>query len=271
MLKKTWSLQGRGRTDRARKEMARATDRFHFDELLDDVADWIWRFSMFLNGKAYERILHDMMREIRPRLRAGLLDGALEERARGSPKRVRRYFDVFRDYFSAGAEFSQVLFAVEKGLTPPASHVAGASGFNSVKMFYGNVFEAFASSVDLLATMNNALEGREWTNLRNVEIQTYLRSDKPKRFDCFAERPAFAAIAAERDAGLRNASHHGKLRHDPATGLLSYRDGKGDTGEEVALGYAKYLYRSSAPFLQMVTLLRPELLICQVTRAPFSI
>lgn len=271
LLKKAWSLHSRGREKLANKVMAEATKRFHFDEPLDHLPDWVWRFSMFLGATHYEVTLREMMNQVQPVLQDGAFKVLLKRHAEGSADRAKRYFGVFRDYFSAWSEFSQVHFAVAKGIPVIDGHVATTSGFNSVRMFYGNAFEAFSSSVDLLAFMNNVLEGRDWNQFRNIDADTYLSSDKPKRFDAFLERPGFGALPAERDAQLRNASHHGALVHDAEHGVLTYREGKGNMGEVVEISYAEYLSRCSAMFFQIVTLLRFELLVCQVTKTRYPV
>lgn len=271
LLKKAWSLHSRGREKLADKVMAEATKRFHFDEPLNHLPDWVWRFSMFLGATSYEVTLREMMDQVRQPRKDGAFKVLLVEHAKGSADRSHRYFGVFRDYFSAWSEFSQVHFAVAKGMPVMDGHVATTSGFNAVRMFYGNAFEAFASSVDLLAFMNNVLEGRDWRQFRNIDADTYLRSDKPKRFDAFLDRPGFGALPAERDAQLRNASHHGALHHDAQRGVLTYREGKGNAGDTVELSYAEYLSRCSAMFFQIVTLLRFELLVCQITGTKYPV
>lgn len=271
LLKKAWSLHSRQRDKLADKVMAEATKRFHFDDPLDDLPDWVWRFSTFLGATSYEVTLQEMMKQVREPLKDGAFETLLAAHSNLSSERARRYFDVFRDYFSAWNEFSQVHFAVAKGIAVTEDHVATTSGFNAVRMFYGNTFEAFAASVHLLAFMNNVLEGRDWWQFKNIEAEVYLKTDKPKRFDAFLERPGFGALPTERDAQLRNASHHGTLHYDVERGTLNYRKGKGGAGDAVELSYAEYLSRCSAMFFQMVTLLRFELLICKVTSTKYPV
>jgi hypothetical protein len=46
---------------------------------------------------------------------------------------------------------------------------------------------------------------------------------------------------------------------------IRYRAGKGGTGPEQRMGYATYLARSAKAFLQAMTLLRLEIMMCHVT------
>ncbi len=64
-------------------------------------------------------------------------------------------------------------------------------------------------------------------------------------------------------AGVRcRPSHHGRLAFDSAAQLVRYRAGKGGTGPEQTLSYTEYLQRCVRIFLQAMTLLRGELIIC---------
>lgn len=265
LLRKSWSLHSRGRIKLASKEMVAASERFYSNDPLNDLPDWVWRFCMFLGATRYEQVLRAMMEDVKEAVAQKHFAPLLSDYSEQSQIRARRFFEVIRDYFSAWSEFSQVHFAVAKGLPVSEGHVATTSGFNSVKMFYGSAFEALASSVDVLAFMNNVLEGREWAQFKKIDVEGYLRSDKAKRFDAFADRASFAGLCEERDNQLRNASHHGELHFDSEGGLLSYKTGKGNSGDLVTLAYAEYLSRCSAIFFQIITLLRFELLICQQT------
>ena len=69
------------------------------------------------------------------------------------------------------------------------------------------------------------------------------------------------AICAEANNKIRNASHHGSLVFDQAGQAISYRTGKGGTGEEQRISYADYLVRCVRIFLHAMTLFRIELLI----------
>jgi hypothetical protein len=100
-------------------------------------------------------------------------------------------------------------FHVAKGLDVPCGNVASSVDFDATRMFYGNAFEAFASSVDILAYLNNMRAGRPFDQFERLTQKEYLKLDKGSCFDAFASVPAFAALCEERDNQLRNASHHG--------------------------------------------------------------
>jgi hypothetical protein len=52
------------------------------------------------------------------------------------------------------------------------------------------------------------------------------------------------------------------------TQTILFRVGKGGTGPEQRIKYSRYLARSTMLFLQAITLLRLELLMCRVTGMP---
>ena len=137
-------------------------------------------------------------------------------------------------YFEDYGDFGQVHFHVAKGLEVPAGNVASSVDFDATRMFYGNAFEAFASSVDILAYLNNMLEGRPFNQFEKLTQKEYLKLDKASRFDAFAGVPAFDALCDERDNQLRNASHHGGMKLDRKTQTIRYRAGKGGTGPSSA-------------------------------------
>lgn len=134
-------------------------------------------------------------------------------------------------------------------------------------MFYGNTFETFASSVDILAYLNNLQSGRAFAQFSKLSQMEYLKLDKANRFNAFAMNAPFMALCQEADNQIRNASHHGSFQFDPQTQIITYRAGKGGTGPEHTISYVDYLVRSTRLFLQLVTLLRVEILMCQIAGA----
>ncbi len=269
LLKKAWSLHTRGLNKLSQKEILKASSEYYSDDPLNHLPDWIWRFSMFLGATKYEVLLHDAMNEVRPIILGGQAKDFIVEYERNVELRAARYFAIFRDYFAAWNEFSQVHFSVSKGLPGSLGHSVASSGFYSVKMFYGNAFEAFSSLVDILAFFNNVIDGREWRKFKLIDADVYLQSDKAKRFDALAERAAFANLCDEKDNQLRNASHHDALQFFSETGKITYRLGKGNLGELKEVSYTDYLTQCSKIFFQIVTLLRFELLICSHYKIPF--
>jgi hypothetical protein len=267
LLRRAWSLHRRGRDHLARQKLEAASALLYKADPLHDLLDWLWRFVLFVGQPHYEGLFRSAMEVIRPLLRMpecadffAYYDGVASDRS-------DRYFELMKAYFAHYGDFGQVHFHVARGLAVPAGNVASSVDFDATRMFYGNAFEAFASSVDILAYLNNMLTGRPFSQFEKLTQKEYLKLDKAGRFDAFAGVPAFAALCEERDNQLRNASHHGGMKLDRKTQTIRYRVGKGATGPEQRVDYASYLARSAKLFLQAMTLLRLEIMICYATGA----
>jgi hypothetical protein len=267
LLRKAWSLHRRGRDHLARQKLEAASELLYKADPLHDLLDWLWRFALFVGQPHYEAPFLAAMQVIRPLLRKPEFANFVSYYNGIASDRSERYFELMKAYFEDYADFGQVHFHVAKGLEVPAGNVASSVDFDATRMFYGNTFEAFASSVDILAYLNNMLAGRPFNQFEKLTQKEYLKLDKASRFDAFAGVPAFAALCEERDNQLRNASHHGGMKLDRKTQMIRYRAGKGGTGPEHRVDYATYLARSAKLFLQAMTLLRLEIMMCHVTGA----
>jgi hypothetical protein len=188
-----------------------------------------------------------------------------------SIERGARYFELIKSYFISFSDFSQVLFLITQGLGVPDGDVASTVDFDKTRMFYGNAFEAYSSSVDLLAYINNIIAGRRFDEFQSLTREKYVALDKASRCNAFASNAAFTALCQEFDNQLRNASHHGGFQFDAANQTIKYRAGKGGTGAEQSIAYGAYLARSTNLFLQAMTLMRLEIMISHLAhcRAPF--
>lgn len=263
LLKKAWSLHRNGHNKLSRRRIEEASKEFYGSDPLSDINDWLWRFVLFLGQPSYEPKFNSMFAEIKPLIDTqGFRDFINYYEGELSEERGSRYFELMRAYFAAFSEYGQVYFHVAKDIDVPDGNVASSTDFNATKMFYGNAFEAFATSVDVLAYLNNLSMGRAFGEFQSLTREKYLMLDKASRFNPFSMNAPFAALCEEKDNQLRNASHHGAFLFDQASQMITYRSGKGGTGPEKTLGYAAYLARCTRLFLQAMTLLRAEILMC---------
>lgn len=267
LLKKAWSLHRRGHYKLSRRRVEDATGRLYAADPLRDLLDWLWRFTLFIGQPAFEPKFRAAFDVVKPLIPTPGFDDFVAHYNNLASERGGSYFDLMNAYFSAFSEYGQVHFHVSRSLDVPDGNVASSIDFGATQMFYGNAFEAFASSVDVLAYLNNLATGRAFDKFQTLTHDEYLKLDKAARFNTFSLTPAFAALCEESDNRLRNASHHGGFQFDPATQVITFRAGKGGTGPEQKLGYAMYLARCSKLFLQSMTLLRIEILICHATGA----
>lgn len=265
LLKKAWSLHRNGREGLSRRQVERASTELYVSDPLEDLQDWLWRFVLFIGQPSYELKFRAALGQIQPLIGTPGFERFIEYyEAAIVAERAARYFDLMKTFFASFSEFGQVYFHVTKGLEVPERNLASSTDFEATRMFYGNAFENFASSVDILAYINNLIMGRAFDEFQSMSRDDYLRLDKASRFNPFAMNEAFSALCAERDNQLRNASHHGSFRFDSVSQIIKYRVGKGGTGPEQTLPYTGYLARCTKLFLQAMTLLRAEILICHV-------
>lgn len=263
LIKKAWSLHRNGRDKLSQRRVEEASKKLYGSDPLSNLNDWLWRFVLFLGQPSYEPKFNSVFAEIEPLIGTrGFSDFIDHYESELSEERGSRYFEMMRAYFAAFSEYGQIYFHVTKGVDVPDGNVASSTDFNATKMFYGNAFEAFASSVDILAYLNNLSAGRAFGEFQSMTREKYLTLDKASRFNSFSTNAAFTALCEEKDNQLRNASHHGAFQFDPTSQMITYRSGRGGTGPEKTLGYAAYLARCTRLFLQIMTLLRAEILMC---------
>lgn len=173
----------------------------------------------------------------------------------------RRYFELMKSYLKLFSEFSQAHNSVSFGVEVGDKTAAGSTHFDATRLIYGEAFETFASNVETLAMLNNLIAGRPFDEFETMALKDYSNLDKASRFTAFAANPSFAAIAAEADNTLRNASHHNGMEFDRKAGVIHYQAGKGGQGASKTLGYGCYLARTATLFIQTTLLFRLELLI----------
>lgn len=268
-LKKAWSLHRNGKADLSQAILRKASGQFYAADPLNDLPDWLWRFAMFVCQPHFEQPFRDALELIQPLYGTSNFSSFGEDYKKLVPKRGERYVAVMADFFTAFSDFSQVYFLVAKGMPIPGDYKATSANFEATKMFYGNAYEHFAKSIEYLALVNNMLRGRTYDTFENLSLEEYRKLDNPARFNAFAATDKFAAICAEADNQIRNASHHGSFSFDQDGQIIRYRSGKGGTGPERQIAYVDYLERCVRLFLQLMTLLRIELMVAhQAKLAP---
>ena len=265
VLKRAWSLHRRGEAMLVRAQLRKANANIYRAEPLQDLPDWIWRFASVLGTPTYDGLLKGAVAAIRP-IHGSREMVRLRVHYRGVmvPGRGAKYRGVVQQYFAAYSEFVQLQFHVAAGLEIAPDHKVASSAFAQTAMFYGNAYEALGDLVDLLALLNNVTAGRAFDTFgRLPSLKAYYGLDKSGRAGPFAGNPAFAGFAAEADNRLRNASHHAGMEFDAATQLIHCRAGQGGQAAPWTLSYTEYLVRCVRLFLQLMTLLRLDLVLAR--------
>lgn len=268
-LRQAWVLFRNKQDKLVAKRLAEASRRRYPDNELGSLADWVWRFSMKISGMKFDELFRAIMKfveEIGPKNDLTAFFAYYESQIAG--KRGARYLELFGDFFRSYGEFAQVHFLVASEIDIPADHNASSVDFDSTKMFYGNAFETFAVAMDIYAMVNNLSEGREFDTFRTMKLADYLKLDHGSRFKCLEENPILRAACSEADNQLRNASHHRNIEFNDQGGTLTYEVGKGGAGPAQSITYADYLSRCSKIFLQVVNVLRLEIMLSEGLGTP---
>ena len=265
LLKKAWNLHRNGRAKLSSKKIEDASAEFYANDPLNDIQDWLWRFCLFFSNPAFEEPFRAAFKIVQDNRQKPEFSAFLKEYEENlASNRAEKYLAIIREFFLAYDDFSQVIFRVKVGIEVDEGDNVSSSQFDKTKMFYGNAFETFSSLVDVLAYLNNVAAGRPFDQFNSLSRKKYLELDKSSRFGPFEDNPALANLCLERDNQLRNASHHASIRLITPDNRIVYRSGKGGTGPEQDLSYAAYLAKCSILFLQIINLLRFEIMLLQV-------
>lgn len=268
-LRRVWNWIEQDDIDLAEEAIARAQqDRYSRDPLTGEdqkqkANDWLWRLLTKIVEPEFNEPFEEAMRVINSVDRDELKRFYEEYYENSITERSEIYNRIIAEFFRSYDEFSQILLFVKNGIDVDFD-VESTSDFVSVSMFYGNAFEALGSLVDFLALINNAANGRKFEEFERLTLDKYLSLDKSAKFGPFKNNGQFRLFSSETDNGLRNASHHGRLKYVTRGNRIEFRRGNAGKGDWERIGYGTYLERCSRMFCIVVTLLRVELVFCQV-------
>lgn len=257
-IKKAWSLTNNGRSDLAKKYLDDYEDH-HFDspaELPHVLFHFCAKFLGPINRTIFENAATHLA-EVRK------LNSVEFERFRRfyirswHSEHLARHFDTLSEYFKDFSEFSQTLMMAQYNLPIPENDRATSSAFKRTKLFYGNTFEAISSNFSTLACINNVGNGRRFDQFEKMDLKKYLTINKANRANPFKDTAAFNEFANSIDTTLRNASHHGSMKINNSSGVITYRSG--GTGKERRITYAQYLLECNNLLTRLLALLMVEL------------
>ena len=240
-LRKAISLHRNGKEKLSQRKISEATKEYYPNDPIAGVDDWMWRLSMQLCQPAYEQAFKDIMGEVSAIVKVNDMSPFWTYyQSNMREERAKLYFDIIKDYFDGYSDFSQVYNRVAAGLEVPDDHVATSASFDNVKTFYGDAYETFGKTVEMLALLNNLKLGRNFDQFENLTLKKYQQLDNSSKFNCFGLNAPFVAICTEKDGQIRNASHHRGISISPDKSTIEYRAGKGGTGNLI---YEPDLYR----------------------------
>lgn len=165
---------------------------------------------------------------------------------------MERYFNIFSEFFDNFSEYTQSIMYVKNEAPIPEGYIATSFSFNRTKMFYGNAFEAFTSNIEVLALLNNIVEGRDFDKFESMDLAKYKTINKANRGNPFAKNDDLNLFLNCIKSVLRNASHHASIKLINKGRDIQYQSG--GTGEINKMSYSKYLEKCNMVALRMASL-----------------
>jgi hypothetical protein len=267
-LRRVWGWIEESQNELADKAISKTCEsRYSKDPLsgntrVEKANDWLWRFLSKIADPEYLgpfEAAAEVLNRSSPEIMMDMFDRYYADRLN---ERSELYNSVLKQFFANYDEFAQTLTMVKYGIDIEFD-AESTEDFDSISMFYGNAYEALGTLVGIVAFVNNVFQGRKFDEFERLTLQQYEQLDKPARFGPFSNNDQLKFFRSESDNGLRNASHHRRLRYSPRYHTVSYRKGKAGKGDWVEMSYGKYVERCCRIFCVLVTLLRFELLMCQ--------
>jgi hypothetical protein len=265
-LRRAWTLHRRGQAPLSRAVVKKVSAALYGGHPTESLEDWFWRFAQKVGRHENMRRLDALIARTNEASKQSGWQGLLNHyHNRMAADRGRKYLAVLTQFFEGYSEFAQVHARVVSGVPIQPSEQVGSVHFERSRMFYGNAFEMHAELIDFIAMLNNVIEGRGYESFKSITLEKYLTTEKAGRSNAFAEDAALHAVAEEFDNRIRNASHHGAMRFDPETQIITFGTGKGNVGPEISLTYAEYLAACVRMAMQVLLLLQFELLLASRT------
>lgn len=158
LLKRAWTLADKGKEIQAKRLLSNANKNIYFDEQLDDVDDWIFRFLMRCIGPVYTGKVSDILKDIgrilsgQPRGRSAFLKHFKEDLY---SKRKQKMHGLLASFFDKYGEFEQVAHYCSADVEYDREALISSTDFGQTKNYYGNVFELVTEFVQTFAMLNN--------------------------------------------------------------------------------------------------------------------
>jgi len=262
-LKRAWSLTLSNNKELAETITNKSSEKFGYDDGLDIVNDWIFRFSYRILNFQKLSLFHDAAVYIKDNI-------ILKYRKEFKNFReyyiknlysdhLDRYLETYSEFFSHYSEYSQLFTYMKQNSNLPGNYRVSSSDFKQTKMFFGNAYEHLTSNFTILACYNNIANGRAFDKFATMDLKKYLTINKANRANPFKDTQPFYRLADCLDSSFRNASHHGAVRFNKKKKKIIYRSG--GTGAEKTISYTEYLIKCNNLLFSLSALLMLELLL----------
>lgn len=173
---------------------------------------------------------------------------------------MKKYFDMYSNFFDIYNEFKQVLLYVSTSQKIPMDFIVSSHDFEKTKLFYGQLYETYTSNVSFISILHNIYKGRKFDQFLNMTLEQYLKKDKAGRCDNFRDTTEFDWFSEFITSKLRNASHHGNIQLEE--NIVTYKAGK--SLNKYTMTYTRYLEICMELFYRLVCLTQLQILIVHI-------
>ena len=170
---------------------------------------------------------------------------------------MKRFHSIYIDFFELFNDFKPLLFHTVSSLDVLPNHYVSSQNFEKTKMFYGQLYEAYASNISFITMMHNIYSERNFDKFKKRTLEDYFNSSKARRVENFEKSNEFEWFAEFFDSKLRNASHHGNISIED--NKIIYKSGQPLV--EYNISYSQYLEKCTELFIRFATLLQLQLLL----------
>ncbi len=167
-----------------------------------------------------------------------------------------RYLSTFSSYLKHRNQFSQLLTHARISSDDVDDKMVGSKGFEEIKLYYGEVYEALTSNFSILACINNLIHGRKFDEFERMNLNKYLKDvEKSKRHNPFSQTDYLKDFVECIESTLRNGSHHASIWREGE--VVMYRSGGAGTIRDVS--YSRYLHMCNVLTISLAALFIIEL------------
>lgn len=210
----------------------------------------------FLDWLFYPRI-HDIARPIMAKIielkESGLLDEFYDYyKDNFKVENHQRYINIYSDFMSRRDHFGQLIYHARINKDDIEDKIISSKNFDQIRNFYGDAYETLTSNMNVLACLNNIIDGRKFDEFKSMSLGKYVNDvSKDKKTGPFKDNLLFSAFCEDDlESTIRNGSHHASIWHEGET--IRYRSG--GTGAQREISYTKYIHLCNKLTLKIVSL-----------------
>ncbi|UYO47964.1 hypothetical protein KQX64_18630 [Rhodopseudomonas palustris] len=147
--------------------------------------------------------------------------------------------DFVSSYMNNYDELMQLHLIYVFDLTVGDELILGSNNFQAVQSFYGDAFERCSELLYIPTCMKNIAEGRSFDRLTQIDLETYLGTEKARRAENLRTMELLDCLTSTLDPKIRNASHHARIRFDKTSLRITLKPSSKSKEHEIT--YISYI------------------------------